>query len=133
MEDFMADIGGSCLCGKITYRISGDLRPVVACHCNQCRKASGHYVAATQALASDMEITGELTWYRSSDVAERGFCPTCGSNLFWRKHGGKFVSIHAGGLDGPTGLKMESQLYAESAGDYYDLPAIECIEQATLK
>jgi hypothetical protein len=133
MEDFMADIGGSCLCGKITYRIAGDLRPVVACHCNQCRKASGHYVAATQALASDMEITGELTWYRSSDVAERGFCPTCGSNLFWRKHGGDHVSIHAGGLDGPTGLKMESQLYAESAGDYYDLPAIECIEQATLK
>lgn len=129
----MADIGGSCLCGKITYGISGELRPVVACHCNQCRKASGHYVAATQALASDMEIKGEPSWYRSSDLAERGFCPTCGSNLFWRKHGADHISIFAGGLDGPTGLKMVSQLYCESAGDYYDLPALECIDQMTLK
>ncbi|MGV3553590.1 GFA family protein [Rhizobium sp.] len=129
----MTDIGGGCLCGKISYRISGALRPVVACHCNQCRKASGHYVAATQALASDVDITGEPSWYRSSDLAERGFCGTCGSNLFWRKHDGDYISIHAGGLDGPTGLKMTSQLYCESAGDYYDLPAIECIDQATLK
>ena len=129
----MADIGGSCLCGDITYRIWGDLRPVVACHCTQCRKASGHYVAATQALAADMEISGVPQWYRSSDLAERGFCPTCGSNLFWRKHGGAYISIHAGSLDGPTGLKMVSQLYCESAGDYYDLPALECIDQAILK
>ncbi|MBX9454666.1 MAG: GFA family protein [Rhizobium sp.] len=129
----MADIGGSCLCGGISYRISGDLRPVVACHCNQCRKASGHYVAATQALARDIEIEGDPRWYRSSDFAERGFCATCGSNLFWRKHGGAYVSIFAGGLDGPTGLKMVSQLHCESSGDYYELPDLECIDQATLK
>ena len=129
----MADIGGSCLCGKITYRISGELRPVVACHCNQCSKASGHYVAATQALAGDMEIKGAPQWYQSSDMAERGFCPTCGSNLFWRRRGSEFVSIHAGGLDGPTGLKMTTQLYCESAGDYYDPPDLECIDQVTLK
>ena len=127
------DIGGSCLCGGITYRISGELRPVVACHCIQCRKASGHSVAATQARADDVDISGAPQWYRSSDTAERGFCPTCGSNLFWRRHGSEFISIHAGGLDGPTGLGMTSQLYCESAGDYYDLPALECIDQATLK
>jgi hypothetical protein len=129
----MADIGGSCLCGSITYRISGALRPVVACHCVQCRKASGHYVAATQTQAGSVDISGEPTWYRSSDIAERGFCPTCGSNLFWRRHGSDLLSIFAGGLDGPTGLRMVSQLYCESAGDYYDLPDVECVEQATLK
>lgn len=129
----MTYIGGSCLCGTITYTITGDLRPVVACHCIQCRKASGHYVAATQALARDMDISGEPSWYKSSDLAERGFCPTCGSNLFWRRHDSEYVSIFAGGLDGPTGLKMVSQLYCESAGDYYDLPAVECIDQSTLK
>jgi hypothetical protein len=64
---------GSCLCGGVTYALNGPLRPMIVCHCIQCRKMSGHFIAATQSLASDVE--GEsLKWYRSSDVAERGFC-----------------------------------------------------------
>jgi hypothetical protein len=123
---------GSCLCGNITYQISGPLRPVVACHCTQCRKTSGHYVAATQAHRNDIVINGDPTWYRSSETAERGFCPTCGSNLFWRRHGAEHISIHAGGLDGPTGLRMESQLYCEDAGDYYTVPDVPSVQQSTL-
>lgn len=125
---------GSCLCGSVRYELSGELRPVVACHCNQCRKSSGHYVAATQAIATDVVIKGDaLTWFRSSDRAERGFCSNCGSNLFWREIGGRHISIWAGTIDGPTGLRMASQLYAESAGDYYDLPDVPVVEQSSLK
>lgn len=125
---------GSCLCGSITYGVIGNLRPVVACHCNQCRKTSGHYVAATQAEAKDVVIKGDtLRWYKSSETAERGFCSICGSNLFWRGFGQPHISIWAGTIDGPTGLKMESQLYPESAGDYYDLPDIPIVEQSSLK
>ncbi|MDQ7071565.1 MAG: hypothetical protein Q9M48_12655 [Rhodobacterales bacterium] len=38
---------GGCNCGRVTYRVRGPLRPVIACHCSQCRKASGYFVAAT--------------------------------------------------------------------------------------
>lgn len=114
---------GSCLCGAVRYVVSGPLRQVIACHCVQCRKTSGHYVAAPQAAAADVEISGEaLQWYRSSDIAERGFCSRCGGNLFWRPIGGDRISIFAGTIDGPTGLRIVSQWHAESAGDYYDLP-----------
>ena len=124
---------GSCLCGGVRFEVRGPLRPVVACHCTQCRKTSGHYVAATQARQADMAITGDsLSWYQSSQSAERGFCGTCGSNLFWRRVGGTAISIFAGALDGPTGLRMESQLYTDSAGDYYDLPAVPVIRQSGL-
>jgi hypothetical protein len=124
---------GGCLCGAITYELIGELRPVVACHCIQCRKTSGHYVAATQVPAENASIRGDtLTWYRSSDVAERGFCSVCGSNLFWRRIGHDQISIWAGTIDGKTGLRMESQLYAESAGDYYDLPDVPVIDQSSL-
>lgn len=124
---------GSCLCGGVTYELHGPLRSIVACHCVQCRKSSGHYVAATQSLAADMTIQGKsLAWYRSSEQAERGFCSSCGSNLFWRRIGNAYVSIFAGTIDGPTGLKMESQLYIEFAGDYYDLPDVPLRDQATL-
>jgi hypothetical protein len=125
---------GSCLCGAVTYEIKGPLRQVIACHCGQCRKAMGHYAAATQALAEDMVILGDtLKWYKSSETAERGFCSNCGGNLFWRRFGNAHLSIWAGTIDGPTGLRMESQLYADSAADYYDVPDLPNLAQSALK
>lgn len=125
---------GGCLCGGVTYELRGPLRPVVACHCLQCRKTSGHYVAATQVAEADATVTGDtLVWFRSSEQAERGFCGVCGSNLFWRRPGVGRLSVWAGTIDGKTGLRIESQLYAESAGDYYDLPDVPVIDQSTLK
>ena len=113
---------GGCLCGSVRYELRGALRPVVACHCTQCRKSSGHYVAATQVASKDAAIEGgTLRWFRSSPEAERGFCSACGRTLFWRR------------IDGDTGLRMESQLYPESAGDYYDLPDVPAIPQSELK
>lgn len=131
----MTDIKtGSCLCRGVRYSVAGPLRQVVACHCVQCRKTSGHYVAATQSAAEDLTIEGEtLQWFRSSEHAERGFCSVCGSNLFWRRIDNPYVSIFAGTLDGPTGLHIESQLYPESKGDYYDLPDVPERDQKTLK
>lgn len=125
---------GSCLCGGVTYEIFGSLRPIVACHCVQCRKTSGHYVAATQCLATDIVIIdSKLKWFKSSANAERGFCGQCGSNLFWRKTESPYVSVFAGTIDGATGLSMESQLYPESKGDYYSLPEVLSVSQDTLR
>jgi len=124
---------GGCLCGGVTYTLHGALRGVVVCHCHQCRKSSGHYAAATQTLADKVEIAGDkLRWFRSSEEAERGFCSVCGSNLFWRRRGNPHISIFAGTIDGETGLRMESQLYPESAGDYYTLPDVPVLDQASL-
>jgi len=111
-------IMGSCLCGQIRYRVNGSLRPVVACHCTQCRKTSGHFVAATAARRADVEITGEVAWYRSSAIARRGFCARCGSSLFWDGPG-ETISIHAGSIDGDSGLAMAGDIYCADKGDYY--------------
>ncbi len=116
---------GGCLCGAVTYRIDGPMRDVVACHCRQCRKTSGHYVSATAVRAENLTVSedGALRWFRSSAAAERGFCGVCGSNLFWRRIGGDEVSVMAGGLDGPTGLTTAAHIFVQDAGDYYDIPA----------
>ena len=111
---------GSCLCGAVTYRVSGPLRPVIACHCQQCRKTSGHHVAATSALREDVQITGNVTWYRSSETAHRGFCGRCGSNLFWDGPG-THLSIFAGTLDEPTGLQLSGHIFCADKGDYYQI------------
>ena len=111
---------GGCLCGAVHYLVRGPLRPVVACHCSQCRKSSGHHVAATSCARADIEITGKVTWYQSSDTARRGFCGICGSNLFWDGSGVN-LSIFAGTLDGPTGLTMKGHIFCADKGDYYEL------------
>ena len=111
---------GSCLCGAVRYRVAGPLRPVVGCHCTQCRKTSGHYVAATSADPADVTIEGTVRWYRSSAEAERGFCPTCGSNLFWRRPG--HLSIFSGTLDThPDDLRLAGHIFCADKGAYYEI------------
>ncbi len=111
---------GSCLCGQVRYSVSGPLRPVVNCHCQQCRKTSGHFVAATSAPRDTVEITGDVTWFHASKNARRGFCAICGSSLFW-DGSGENLSIHAGTLDGDTGLQTIGHIFCADKGDYYDL------------
>ena len=111
---------GSCLCGAVRYRTPGPLRPVVACHCRQCRKTSGHYVAATSAPRESVEIAGTVAWYKSSASARRGFCPVCGSSLFWDGPGAH-LSIHAGTLDGDPGIALAGHIYCADKGSYYEI------------
>ena len=73
-----------------------------------------------------------LTWYRSSEIAERGFCNVCGSNLFWRRIGGDKTSIWAGTINAPTDLTMDRQIHADQKGDYYDLPNVPIVTQESL-
>lgn len=117
----MADpVTGGCLCGAIRYTVSGPLRPVVACHCSQCRRTSGNFVAATSAARADLVITGSPVWYASSPDARRGFCGTCGSNLFW-DGGGAAVSIHAGSLDDPAPVVLERHIYCADKARFYEI------------
>ena len=114
---------GGCLCGAVRYELHGPLRKVVYCHCEQCRKTSGHFVAATAVDHEYLRLTEDagLTWYQSSDIARRGFCKTCGSSLFWSPSHGKYVAIMAGALDAPTGLTSREHIHVEDASDYHEL------------
>ena len=114
---------GSCLCGAVRYEVYGALRPVIACHCTQCRKQTGTYMSATAAKNKDLKITaaGGLKWYRSSDNARRGFCGECGSVLFWKGNGLDYTAIAAGSIDGPLGVALAGHIYCASAGDYYEI------------
>jgi hypothetical protein len=116
---------GGCLCGGVRFEVRGPLRDVIACHCSQCRRTSGHFVAATAVRTVDLVLTAEagLRWYRSSAAAERGFCSHCGGNLFWRRRapGSEATSIMAGTLDPPTGLKIVRHIFVADKSDYYDI------------
>lgn len=123
---------GSCLCGAVTYAASGTARDPAACHCTMCRKQSGHYWAAVQVMDDDLTIKGEVRWYAASPSAKRGFCPTCGSFLFWKGDADPDTGIALGALDGPTGLTLERHIFVAEKGDYYTIAdAVPQEEQET--
>lgn len=114
---------GSCLCEKVTFTLNGPLRGVVACHCSQCRKQTGHHYAATDIADEHITIEGEenITWYMASDFAKRGFCKHCGSALFWKHIKLDKISVMAGSIDEPNDLKMEKHIFCADKGSYYEI------------
>ena len=116
-------IRGSCLCGAVAFTLSGPLRPVLGCHCSQCRKQSGFYWAATSVPddALTVERDDGLTWFGASDTAQRGFCKLCGSTLFWRPADAPRTVVSAAALDEPTGLRMSDHVFVEDKGEYYEI------------
>jgi hypothetical protein len=111
------------MCAAVRYRVTGPLRPIVMCHCSQCRRMSGHYLAATAARRAHFQLLAqeELKWYAASDVARRGFCGRCGSTLFWSPDQGDYISIAAGSLDDSAGLTVACHIFVAEKGAYYEI------------
>ena len=111
---------GRCECGAVAFKIEGALENPSLCHCSQCRRLSGHAWSGAWLQQSDLNFSHKdgLTWYRSSDHAERGFCAKCGSSLFYHLINDEDrMSVAPGCLDAPTGLNI----YVADKGDYYDI------------
>ncbi|HEX4584755.1 MAG TPA: GFA family protein [Burkholderiaceae bacterium] len=139
----MQEFTGGCLCGAVRYRLTGPLADVIACHCTQCRRHTGHYAAHTSVPLESFQLERDsaLAWYRSSREAERGFCRVCGSTLFWRMAAEARASINegnldspptdlpiaehiyctAGTLDGPTSVSITEHIFCKYKGDYYEI------------
>jgi hypothetical protein len=119
----MGVVTGGCACAGVRYEVRGPLRDIIACHCEQCRRTSGHFVAATACRRSAFSLpkSDTLKWFVAVPGFRRGFCSECGSSLFFEEAGGERVSIAAGTLDEPQGLKLAHHIFIAEAGDYYAL------------
>ena len=110
---------GSCLCGAVKYTVKSMPGETGACHCSMCRKWSGGIFVAFQAESADVSVEGleNIAHFKSSDWAERGFCKTCGSSLYYRvtaegpHHGAYHIGM--GTLDDPGGVTMASEIFID--------------------
>ena len=117
----MTDLSGSCLCGACRFSVAGPAEGLSVCHCTQCRKMSGYAWSSGRVPDDRITIEGPVALYEATPAATRGFCPTCGSSLFWKGHGEGYVSFALGALDGPTGLHLEKHIFTTDKGDYYEI------------
>jgi hypothetical protein len=122
-------VSGRCLCGAVSFVVTGPLRDVLNCHCHRCRRFTGHHMAATHGHADDVDIAdpeARLRWYDPVPEVGYGFCARCGSSLFWRATAAPDgIWICAGTLEPPTGLRTVEAWWVSEASDYHyrpDLP-----------
>lgn len=95
------EILGGCLCKKIRYRALGKPKWVSVCHCRMCQKAYGNTSATFAAFGQgQLEFTSGLPkYFRSSDIALRGFCIDCGSPIVFSYK--SLDAVFVGTLDEP--------------------------------
>lgn len=117
---------GSCLCGRIAYAVSAQIRNVSHCHCTMCRKthgaafgSHGSVPGAAHAFTQGQELLGA---YRSSAGVTRTFCSACGSPLLWHDAQGThpdWVSIPLATLDTPFMPTKQKHVHSASKVPWY--------------
>ena len=120
---------GGCQCGAIRFRATELRDNPHVCYCRMCQKAAGNLFAALVGVRHE-----HLTWTRgtpaefmSSDKAARGFCPNCGTPLYYRSLGGPHVSISIGAFDAPQRIALLYQMGLE--GKHPSLFHLDAIEE----
>lgn len=108
-----------CLCGSIEVDAT-DHKDVGLCHCSMCRRWTGGPMFAVH-CGSDVSFNGqEPSRYQSSDWAERGFCPTCGTHLFYHLLPGNEYILPAG-LFQDQEFNLSSEIFIDEKPAYYEL------------
>jgi hypothetical protein len=107
---------GGCQCGAIRFAVKAAPVKISICHCRMCQKATG----APFASFADIERT-DFSWtkgkpaaFRSSSIAERDFCASCGTPLSFRRIDGSRIEIMTGTFDRPDRVIPTRQNGTES-------------------
>lgn len=113
---------GGCQCGAVRYAIYEQPRSGDICHCRMCQKALGNLFGAYAQVpnAQSAWIRGEPALFKSSSVAKRAFCRSCGTPLYFRYLAKGHVSVLIGSLDQPERAKPTSQFGIESRIPWLD-------------
>jgi hypothetical protein len=119
-----ATFEGGCLCGAVRYRATKPPLRGVICHCSKCRRHSGAPMLAFVHFPVDA-----FTWlgreparFRSSEFAERGFCPACGSTVsMYEEVLRDRVQICVGSLDEPARVRIDDHVWTQERIPWFDL------------
>ncbi len=118
---------GGCQCGAVRYTFAGEPVDPHICHCRMCQKAFGGLFAPLAGVSmSDIVWTrGQPAVYHSSNIAERGFCASCGTPLSFRYLDSDLINISIGSLDHPADVRPGKQYGVEGRMPWFaELPVL---------
>ncbi len=115
------NVHGECLCGAVTVRATMSDPAMRACHCSMCRKHTSSMFMSVKLDQDSIEIEGPVKTFKSSEWAQRGFCGTCGSTLYYGSADGQFRNLAAGLFENATGAPLVMEFYEDTCPDAYAL------------
>jgi len=111
---------GSCLCGALSYTVTGEPARFYHCHCSRCRKSSG------TGHASNLFVdNGAITWTGDTDLIKnyklpdakfftRTFCSNCGGPVPREIPDAKLAFVPAGTLNEEPNITPQARLFQDS-------------------
>ena len=124
---------GGCQCGAVRYDVAPGPSFASICHCRMCQRATGSPFAALLKVAAD-----RVTWhgspgvFASSNIAERGFCPACGTPLFYRQTAGEWIELTSGSMPSSVPFRPVQQWGIEGRHDWLaglNIPGAPTVER----
>jgi len=124
-------ITGRCLCGEVTYSITGDVIRTAVCHCDHCQRQSGGAFSVNLVTAADhFNASGDMKMYGdpgddpSGTVhVERHFCGNCGSPIISIPTGRReIVIVKSGTLDDRASISPDVEVWCESKQPWVIMP-----------
>jgi hypothetical protein len=116
------------LCGAVRFEAQGD--PVFGghCYCTDCRKTSSSHTSVLAFPESAVKFVGDARTFTSTgdsgQPVTRGFCATCGTQMFSRGESNKgLILLKAGTLDDPAAFTPMAAIYASRAPHWDQPPA----------
>ncbi len=116
---------GSCLCGSISYEVSGFSSQVANCHCSMCRKFHGSAFGTLVSVTGLNWLTGKehLKDYVGSNGTVRSFCAECGSSIGFRVKDSPLESIELAiaTFDEDIPVVVDAQIYTNYKANWVTL------------
>ncbi len=112
-----------CLCGAVSFVAEIETTDFGVCHCKMCQRWSSGPSLTADAAINNLTGENDITFYQSSEWAQRAFCSKCGSNLWYEiiaegpNFGAKYMS--AGVIDDLGGMKLATEIFIEEKPDAY--------------
>ena len=112
---------GRCLCGAVRVTVGSLSGTISACHCDMCRRWSGGVMMGVDAEAAGLTVTGPVKVFASSPFAERAWCDTCGSALWFRDTDPDkgVYELMPGLFDDAGGATLTREVYADRCPSGY--------------
>ncbi len=109
---------GSCFCGAVEVRVTGQPNAMGYCHCRSCRSWSGGPVNAftlwpPEAVAV-VKGAEHLATYEKTAMSQRQFCRLCGGHVMASHPPLKMVDVFAATIPGFAFVPQVHVNYAET-------------------
>ena len=110
------------MCGVVTWAYSGETTRNLVCHCADCQRAtSAPFTAYVGMKPEQLNWTGEIVHYESSPKTFRGFCPSCGTRLYFRSEKWPHeFHVHAATMADPNEYQPDAQVVVRSRAKWLD-------------